>query len=141
MHVFLSVIRGGSSLRFYLVIKKSKELLGEYSAIKIRLFEMANCYLCLEFDAYSSELWFAVCAYLVEELGFERRGELIDGWDEGISPSFVRDGLELQAGWSHWADGDYLLAACPRGDQLLREIFAAMGPDLSFQPQRSRPPE
>lgn len=106
-----------------------------------RLFPVHSKHMTLEFDAYGSELWFAVCAYLVEELGFERRGELIDGWDEGILPSFVRDGLELQAGWSHWADGDYLLAVCPRGDQLLHEILAAMRPDLSFQPQRSRPPE
>jgi len=100
-----------------------------------RLFPTNNEHLTLEFDAYGSELRCAVCAYLVEELGFERRGELVDGWDEGISPSFVRDGLELQAGWSHWADGDYLLAVCPRGDQLLHDIFAAIRPDLSFHPR------
>lgn len=106
-----------------------------------RLFPVHSKHMTLEFDAYDSDLRCAVCAYLVEELGFERRGERVDGWDEGISPSFVRDGLELQAGWSHWADGDYLVAVCDRGDQLLREIFAATGPDLSFQPQRSGPPE
>ena len=98
-----------------------------------RLSPAANQHLSLEFDAYDSELWLAVCAYLVE-LGFERRGEPVDAWDEGIWPSFVRDGLELMAGWSHWADGDYLLAVCARGDQLLHDILAAMRPDLSFHP-------
>ncbi|AMS12907.1 hypothetical protein A3218_00640 [Pseudomonas chlororaphis] len=99
-----------------------------------RLFKMANGHLTLEFDAYDSDLWRAVGAYLEDVLGFDRRGETFDGWDEGIVKSFQRDSLLLKAGWSHWADGDYLQSDSCSGDELLSKLFAAIKPDLSFRP-------
>ncbi|WP_097304077.1 hypothetical protein [Pseudomonas chlororaphis] len=99
-----------------------------------RLFAMASGYLCLEFDAYGSELRRSVCTYLVDGLGFGRRGEVVDGWDEGIAQSFCLGEVVLEAGWSHWADGDYLQSVSPAGDELLRLLFAAIGPDLLFRP-------
>lgn len=98
-----------------------------------RLFKAANGHLTLEFDAYGSELQQAVGAFLVQGLGFERCGETADGWDVGVAQSFRRGEVLIEAGWCHWADGDYLLSACVAGDALLRRVFMAIEADLSFR--------
>lgn len=89
------------------------------------LLKAANGRNLLEFEAYDSPQWFLAVDWLTAQ-GFTRRALLTEsqqviGCDEGIMPSFVREGVSLAAGWDNWS-GNYLLAECELGDGLLLEL-------------------
>jgi hypothetical protein len=100
------------------------------------LHHAANGHLMLELGSVDSALWSALAHHLEDELGFTRTGHVVTGVDEGIRQGFQRDELVLAAGWDPWA-GDYLLSYCVAADDLLRALFAGIGPDDTF---RANPP-
>ena len=93
----------------------------------------ANGHLTLALDCVGSALWSTLAHHLEDELGFARTGSEVKGVDEGIHHDFRRDELVLAAGWDNWS-GDYLLSSSVEADDLLRKLFAGIGPDDTFRP-------
>jgi hypothetical protein len=54
--------------------------------------------------------------------GFRRRGKRVSGFDEGISPDFVKDDLVLKAGYDTWV-GFCLMANSEEGDRFLSKLM------------------
>lgn len=94
------------------------------------LLKAANGRNFLAFEAYDTPQWFAAVEWLTAQ-GFTRRSPFTEarpviGCDEGIMPSFVREGVSLAAGWDNWS-GNYLLAQCEQGDGLLVDLARHVG--------------
>ncbi len=95
--------------------------------MKPLLHTAANGHLMICFEDQASTAWFVAQNYLELNLGFARSGQAIIGAGEGIYPSFSRGQVEISAGWDTWS-GDYLLASCWAGDEVLRQVFACVNP-------------
>ncbi len=53
--------------------------------------------------------------------GFTEAGKQVVWLDEGILPSYVKQGITIAAGFDNWV-GNYLLAECDRGDQVILKL-------------------
>lgn len=101
------------------------ELSHKRTAMNPSLSIAANGHVTLDFGDYDSVAYQQVCTKLEKELGFSRQGGTVAGLDEGISPSFLRAGLEISAGWNNWS-GSYLLSNSEAGDAVLRCLHAEL---------------
>lgn len=101
--------------------------------MKPLLLTAADGHHMLELDGCDPSLVRALSRYLTHVAGFSRVGKRVEVLDEGIHPSYVRAGLQIDAGWNPWS-GEYFAANSVEGDELLRSLFAAIGPNNKFNP-------
>lgn len=80
----------------------------------------ANGHNWLTFEAYDTAQWFSAVEWLKRHR-FAEAGKPVFGGDEAILPSFVREGVCIAAGFDNWS-GNYLLAQCHEGDQVILQI-------------------
>jgi hypothetical protein len=91
----------------------------------------ANGHNWLIFDAHDSPQWHTAVSWLKREC-FVESGTSITAPDERIFPSFVRRSVAIAAGCDNWS-GNYLLAQCGEGDQVL----LALAGQVAAQDRRS----
>ncbi len=80
----------------------------------------ANGHNWLAFEALNTPKWNVALEWLKRD-GFVESGSIIRGIDEGILPSFVKQGVTVAAGFDNWS-GNYLLAQCQGGDRVILEL-------------------
>jgi len=78
----------------------------------------------IAFEEDGSSAWLDACAILEKRYGFARIGKAAIGAGQGIHPDFCLGRIQISAGWDNWS-GDYLLANCREGDQIIQELFEA----------------
>jgi hypothetical protein len=82
----------------------------------------ANGHNFLTFEAYDTAQWLSAVEWLKRNR-FAEADDPVFGADEAILPSFVRGTVSIAAGFDNWS-GNYLLAQCHEGDQVILEIAA-----------------
>lgn len=80
----------------------------------------ANRHNWIAFEDYETPQWRSAIEWLRRE-GFTESGAPVIGFDEGILPSYVKQGVAIAAGFDNWS-GNYLLAECDRGDQVILKV-------------------
>lgn len=80
----------------------------------------ANGHNWITFEDYDTPQWRLATEWLRRE-GFTESGAPIIGLDEGILPSYVKQGVVIAAGFDNWS-GNYLLAECDKGDQVILKV-------------------
>jgi hypothetical protein len=84
------------------------------------LVTAANGHNWITFEDYDPPQWRLAIEWLRCE-GFKESGASVIGLDEGILPSYVKQDVVIAAGFDNWS-GNYLLAECDRGDQVILEV-------------------
>ena len=84
------------------------------------LLTAANGHNWITFEDYDTPQWHLAIAWLKRE-GFNESGAPVIGLDEGILPSYVKEGVAIGAGFDNWS-GNYLLAECDKGDQVILKV-------------------
>jgi hypothetical protein len=92
----------------------------------------ANGHNFLTFEAYETFEWLSAVQWLKKNQ-FSEAGQPVFGADEAILPSFVRGSISIAAGFDNWS-GNYLLAQCDEGDQIILEVAAR----VSAEDRRAR---
>ncbi|HVK95971.1 MAG TPA: hypothetical protein VM571_14740 [Noviherbaspirillum sp.] len=84
------------------------------------LLTAANGHNWITFEDYDTDQWFLAIDWLRRE-GFNESGAPVIGVDEGVLPSYVKQGVAIAAGFDNWS-GNYLLAECDKGDQVILKV-------------------
>lgn len=84
------------------------------------LLTAANGHNWITFEDYETPQWHQAVEWLLCE-GFTESGAPVIGFDEGILPSYVKQGVTIAAGFDNWS-GNYLLAQCDKGDQVILKV-------------------
>lgn len=84
------------------------------------LMTAANGHNWITFEAYDTPQWHKAIEWLKRE-GFAESGAPVLGLDEGILPSYVKQDVAIAAGFDNWS-GNYLLAECSKGDQVILSV-------------------
>lgn len=84
------------------------------------LLTAANGHNLITFEAYDTPQWYMATEWLMQQ-GFTESGSHVLGLDEGVLPSYVKQGMSIAAGFDNWS-GNYLLAECDKGDQVLLKV-------------------
>lgn len=87
-----------------------------------RLQTAANGHNWITFEAYDTPQWFQAIEWLKRE-GFTESGTPVIGLDEGVLPSYIKQGVTIAAGFDNWSGND-LLAECNEGDEVLLKVAA-----------------
>lgn len=74
----------------------------------------------ITFEDHESPQWRSAIEWLLHA-GFVESGASVIGIDEGILPSYLKQGVAIAAGFDTWS-GSYLLAECEQGDHLLLRL-------------------
>lgn len=80
----------------------------------------ANGHKWMTFEDYDTPQWRLAIEWLMRE-GFTEAGKQVVWLDEGILPSYVKQGITIAAGFDNWV-GNYLLAECDRGDEVILKL-------------------
>lgn len=81
----------------------------------------------LTFETGDAPEWQQALAWLRRER-FIESGAPIIGPEEGLLPSFVRQGVTVAVGFDQWV-GPYLLAECEEGDRVIGQLAGFVGAD------------
>lgn len=84
------------------------------------LLTAANGYNWITFEAYDTPHWHKAIEWLIRE-GFTESGAPVRGLEEGIFPSYVKQGVVIATGFDNWS-GNYLLAECAKGGQVILNV-------------------
>lgn len=87
----------------------------------------ANGHLWITFEDRDTPQWRSAIAWLRRE-GFAESGDSVTGLDEGILPSYARQGVAIAVGFDSWS-GDYLLAECGEGDEVILQVASHVSAD------------
>ena len=98
---------------------------GQTAMTEPRLSTAANGHWWITFEADDTPQWFMSIEWLGRE-GFIQSGTPVLGFDEGILPSYVKHGVTIAAGFDNWS-GNYLLAECEQGDQVILRVAHHVG--------------
>jgi hypothetical protein len=84
------------------------------------LVTAANGHNWITFEDYETPQWRLAIEWLRRE-GFTESGAPVIGLDEGILPSYIKQGVAIAAGFDNWS-GNHLLAECDIGDQVILKV-------------------
>ena len=84
-----------------------------------------NGHLFLTFEKFETSQWKQALTWLAQK-NFRKAGDTVNGLDETLLPSFVRDTVSIAAGYDNWS-GSYLLAECLQGDAVLVDLARHVG--------------